>query len=93
MRRVVVTGLGLISPVGNTVTEGWANLLAGRSGIANITKFDAAGFSCRFAGEVKGFEPTDWIPKKKVKEFCRFSQLSIAASQLCMKDAGIELRE
>jgi len=50
-RRVVVTGLGLISPVGNTVAEGWANLLAGRSGIANITKFDASNFACKFAGE------------------------------------------
>ena len=55
-RRVVVTGLGLISPVGNSVSEGWQNLLAGQSGIANITKFDASAFSCRFAGEVKGFQ-------------------------------------
>ena len=54
-RRVVVTGLGLVCPVGNTVEEGWANIVAGRSGIAPITKFDATNFACRFAGEVKGF--------------------------------------
>ena len=63
-RRVVVTGLGLISPVGNTVAEGWANILAGRSGIANITKFDASNFACRFAGEVKGFKVEDYFPAK-----------------------------
>ena len=53
-RRVVVTGLGLISPVGNTVAEGWANILAGQSGIDRITRFDASNFACQFAGEVKG---------------------------------------
>ena len=55
-RRVVVTGLGLVSPVGNSVAEGWANLLAGRSGIADVTKFEASALACRFAGEVKGFK-------------------------------------
>ena len=64
-RRVVVTGLGLISPVGNTVTEGWSNLIAGRSGIANITKFDASGITCHFAGEVKGFKVEEYIPGKE----------------------------
>ncbi|MDP3613151.1 MAG: beta-ketoacyl synthase N-terminal-like domain-containing protein, partial [Rubrivivax sp.] len=63
-RRVVVTGLGLVSPVGNTVAEGWANILAGRSGIDLITKFDASAFSCRFAGEVKGFNVEDYMPGK-----------------------------
>ena len=58
-RRVVVTGLGCVSPVGNTVAESWANLLAGRSGIANITQFDASNFACKFAGEVKGFNIAD----------------------------------
>ena len=61
-RRVVITGLGLISPVGNPVEEGWANLVAGRSGIDTITKFDASAFSCQFAGEVKGFQVEDYIP-------------------------------
>ena len=55
-RRVVVTGLGCVSPVGNTVAESWANLLAGKSGIQRITRFDASGFACQFAGEVKSFE-------------------------------------
>ncbi|REM09212.1 beta-ketoacyl-ACP synthase II, partial [Mycobacterium tuberculosis] len=60
-RRVVVTGLGCIAPVGNSVTESWANLLAGKSGIANITAFDASAFACKFAGEVKGFDITQYI--------------------------------
>ena len=63
-RRVVVTGLGLISPVGNTVADGWANLVAGKSGIAEITKFDTTNFSTRFAGEVKGFKVEDYMPAK-----------------------------
>jgi len=66
-RRVVITGLGLISPVGNTVAEGWSNLLAGRSGIAPITKFDASGITCRFAGEVKDFKVEQYIPGKEAK--------------------------
>ena len=61
-RRVVITGLGLISPVGNSVAEGWANILAGRSGIANVSRFDASGLSCRFAGEVRDFKIEDYIP-------------------------------
>ena len=64
-RRVVITGLGLISPVGNSVEEGWANLVAGRSGIDNVTRFDASALSCRFAGEVKGFNVEEWIPGKE----------------------------
>ena len=66
-RRVVVTGLGLISPVGNTVAEGWANLIAGKTGIANITKFDASNFACRFAGEVKGFDVEEYMPAKEAR--------------------------
>ena len=66
-RRVVVTGLGLISPVGNTVAEGWSNLLAGRSGIGHITKFDAGIFNCRIAGEVKGFKVEDYFPAKDAR--------------------------
>ncbi|WP_309638752.1 beta-ketoacyl synthase N-terminal-like domain-containing protein, partial [Methylibium sp.] len=64
-RRVVVTGLGLVTPVGNTVAESWANLVAGRSGIANVTKFDASDLACRFAGEVKGFRVEDYLPAKE----------------------------
>ena len=77
-RRVVVTGLGLISPVGNSVQEGWANLLAGRSGIAGITKFDASAFSCRFAGEVKGFNVEDYMPGKEARHMDTFIQIGRA---------------
>jgi 3-oxoacyl-[acyl-carrier-protein] synthase II len=88
-RRVVVTGLGLISPVGNTVAEGWANLLAGRSGIATITKFDASNFSCHFAGEVKGFKIEDYIPAKEARHMDTFIHYGLAASMQAVKDSGL----
>ncbi len=88
-RRVVVTGLGLISPVGNSVAEGWRNLLAGRSGIADITKFDAAAFSCRFAGEVKGFEVDDYFPAKEARHMDAFIHYGLAASIQAIRDAGL----
>ena len=88
-RRVVVTGLGLVSPVGNSVAEGWANLVAGRSGIANITKFDASSFSCRFAGEVKGFRIEDYIPAKEARHMDTFIHYGMAASIQAVQDAGL----
>jgi len=88
-RRVVVTGLGLISPVGNTVAEGWANLLAGRSGIANITKFDASNFACKFAGEVKGFQVEDYFPAKDARHMDTFIHYGLAASIQAVRDAGL----
>ncbi len=88
-RRVVVTGLGLISPVGNSVQEGWANLLAGRSGIADITKFDASAFSCRFAGEVKGFQVEDYFPAKDARHMDTFIHYGLAASIQAVRDAGL----
>jgi 3-oxoacyl-[acyl-carrier-protein] synthase II len=88
-RRVVVTGLGLISPVGNTVAEGWANLLAGRSGIADITKFDASNFACRFAGEVKGFKLEDYFPAKDGRHMDTFIHYGLAASIQAVRDAGL----
>ena len=88
-RRVVITGLGLISPVGNTVEEGWANLLAGRSGIATITKFDASNFSCRFAGEVKGFNVEDYFPAKEARHMDTFIHYGLAASMQAVRDAGL----
>ena len=77
-RRVVVTGLGCVSPVGNTVAESWASLLAGRSGIDAITQFDAAAFACRFAGEVKGFNIGDYMPEKEARHMDRFIHLGLA---------------
>jgi len=88
-RRVVVTGLGLISPVGNTVTEGWSNLIAGRSGIANITKFDASGITCHFAGEVKGFKVEEYIPGKEAKAMDTFIHFGMAAAIQAVQDAGL----
>ena len=89
-RRVVVTGMGLISPVGNSVAEGWANVLAGRSGIANITRFDATDFSCRFAGEVKGFNVEDYFPAKEARHMDVFMQYGLAASIQAVRDSGLK---
>jgi 3-oxoacyl-[acyl-carrier-protein] synthase II len=88
-RRVVVTGLGLVSPVGNTVAEGWSNLVAGRSGIDLITKFDASAFNCRFAGEVKGFKIEDYIPGKEARHMDTFIHYGMAASIQAVRDAGL----
>ncbi len=88
-RRVVITGLGLVSPVGNTVAEGWANLLAGRTGIANVSRFDASGLSCRFAGEVKGFNIEDYIPAKEARHMDTFIHYGLAASMQAVQDAGL----
>lgn len=93
MERVVITGIGLVTPNGIGNEETWRAVSNGESGIAPITLFDATEFPTRFAGEVKGFNPEAYIPKKKVKEMGRFAQLAIAASALCMKDAAIELTE
>ncbi|MBL8326470.1 MAG: beta-ketoacyl-ACP synthase II [Rubrivivax sp.] len=88
-RRVVVTGMGIVCPVGNRVPEAWANLLAGRSGIANITKFDAAAFACRFAGEVKGFNVEEYLPAKEARHMDTFIQYGLAASIQAVQDAGL----
>ena len=92
-RRVVVTGLGLISPVGNNVEEGWKNLLAGKSGIANITKFDASAYACRFAGEVKGFKVEDYFPAKEARHMDAFIHYGLAASIQAIRDSGIPTNE
>jgi 3-oxoacyl-[acyl-carrier-protein] synthase II len=92
-RRVVVTGLGLISPVGNTVAEGWANVLAGRSGIANITKFDATNFACRIAGEVKGFKVEEYFPAKDARHMDTFIHYGLAASIQAVRDAGLRTND
>ncbi|WP_119352899.1 beta-ketoacyl-ACP synthase II [Azohydromonas sediminis] len=88
-RRVVVTGLGLVSPVGNTVAEGWANLVAGRSGIAPITRFDASSLAVRFAGEVKGFDVEAYIPGKEARHMDTFIHYGMAASVQAIEDAGL----
>ena len=92
-RRVVVTGLGHISPVGNTVAEGWANLTAGRSGIGNITRFDASALACRFAGEVKGFDIAEYIPAKEARHMDTFIHYGLAASIQAVQDAGLPTKD
>jgi 3-oxoacyl-[acyl-carrier-protein] synthase II len=88
-RRVVVTGLGCVSPVGNSVSESWSNLLAGQSGIDTITQFDAANFAVRFAGEVKGFNIGDYIPEKEARHMDRFIHLGLAAAFQAVQDSGL----
>ncbi len=92
-RRVVVTGLGLISPVGNSVEEGWANLVAGRSGIGPITRFDASAMACRFAGEVKGFRIEDYISAKEARHMDTFIHFGMAAAMQAVRDAGLPTGE
>jgi len=90
-RRVVVTGVGLVSGCGIGTEETWKNLLAGHSGIGPITHFDTAGHDCRIAGEVKNFDPLNWIEKKELKKMGRFIQLALAASDFAVKMAGLEI--
>src|SRR3954462_1952460 len=87
-RRVVVTGLGCVSPVGNTVAESWANLLAGKPGIDLISGFDASNLACKFAGEVRGFNIADYIPEKEARHMDRFIHLGLAASAQAVADSG-----
>ena len=92
-RRVVVTGLGCVSPVGNTVAESWANLLAGTPGIDVITQFDASNLACKIAGEVKGFDITDYIPEKEARHMDRFIHLGLAAAIQAVTDSGLPTGE
>jgi 3-oxoacyl-[acyl-carrier-protein] synthase II len=88
-RRVVVTGLGCVSPVGNTVAESWANLLAGNTGIDLVKSFDTSALSVKFAGEVKGFQVTDYLPEKEARHMDRFIHLGFAAACQAVDDAGL----
>jgi 3-oxoacyl-[acyl-carrier-protein] synthase II len=92
-RRVVITGLGLVSPVGNTVGAAWENLLAGRSGIATITKFDHSGLGVHFAGEVKGFNVEDYISAKEARHMDTFIHYGIAAGTQAFKDSGLTVTD
>jgi 3-oxoacyl-[acyl-carrier-protein] synthase II len=88
-RRVVVTGLGCVTPVGNTVAESWSSVLAGTSGIDLITHFDASNFACKFAGEVKGFNIADYIPEKEARHMDRFIHMGLAAACQAVADSGL----
>lgn len=90
-RRVVVTGVGLLCSVGSSADECWQALCNGQSGIGPVTQFDATGFNCRIAGEVKNFDPARWVEKKELKKLGRFIQFAIAASDMAVKSSGIEI--
>ena len=88
-RRIVITGLGLISPVGNDVASAWANIVAGRSGIGVVTHFDASAYSTRIAGEVRDFDPAQYVPLKDVKKMDPFIHYGIAAGVQALRDSGL----
>jgi 3-oxoacyl-[acyl-carrier-protein] synthase II len=90
-RRVVVTGLGIVSPVGIGIAQAWDNLVNGRSGVGPITKFDATPLSTRIAAEVKGFDPARWMPPKEVRRSDTFIHFGIAATRMALEDAGLAI--
>jgi len=93
LKRVVVTGLGAITPIGNTLAEYWDGLLSGRNGISTITQFDPSRHACRMAGEVKGFTPHDYMDRKEAKRMDRFAQFGVAASKQAIADAKFVINE
>jgi 3-oxoacyl-[acyl-carrier-protein] synthase II len=93
MERVAITGIGLVTPVGIGMAEAWHGLLAGQNGIGPITHFECAAFRVRIAGEVKGWEPTRWIERKKLKEMDRFTEFALGAAAMAVADARLELSE
>lgn len=92
-RRVVVTGLGILSPIGNTIDAAWSALLAGRSGIGPITHFDPSAFGTRIAGEVRGFDPAQWLPAKDIKKMDPFIHYGVAAGLMALDDSGLEITD
>ena len=92
-RRVVVTGLGVLSPVGNDYASTWQNIVNGKSGIGPITVFDASEYTTHFAGEVKGFNVEDYIAKKETKKMDKFIQFGVAAGMQALADSGLEITE
>jgi 3-oxoacyl-[acyl-carrier-protein] synthase II len=92
-RRVVITGLGIVSPVGNSVASAWDNLIAGRSGIGRITRFDPQAYRSQIAGEVRDFQITDYVPAKDVRRMDAFIHYGVAASAQAMRDSGLEVND
>jgi len=92
-KRVVVTGLGAITPIGNTLEDYWQGLLKGVNGIGAITRFDASNQACRFGGEVKGFDPLQYLDRKEAKRMDRFSQFAVCASQQALADAKLIIND
>ena len=90
-RRVVITGMGLVTPVGIGVEDSWAAICAGKSGITEITRFDTSAYQTKIAGEVKGFKAEDFIPKKEAKRNELFISYAMAATRMALEDAGLEI--
>ncbi|HSN39952.1 MAG TPA: beta-ketoacyl-ACP synthase II, partial [Burkholderiales bacterium] len=90
-RRVVVTGLGIVSPVGNKVSDAWANITAGKSGISRISRFDVSAYSSQIAGEVRGFDVGQYLPGKEARRFDTFIHYGLAAAVDALKDSGLDL--
>ncbi|MDR0376683.1 MAG: beta-ketoacyl-ACP synthase II, partial [Spirochaetaceae bacterium] len=88
-KKVVVTGMGILSPIGNSAAEFKDALIAGKNGIGRITRFDPEGFDSQIAGEVKNFNPSDWMDKKDARKMCRFSQFAVAAARQALEQAGL----
>ena len=91
LKRVVVTGLGALTPVGNSAPETWQSLIKGVSGIAPITSFDASRFKTHFAGEVKNFDPLAVIDRKELKKMDRYAQFSVCVADEALRDSGLDL--
>jgi 3-oxoacyl-[acyl-carrier-protein] synthase II len=92
-KRVVVTGMEAITPIGNTLSDYWDGLKAGRNGIGRISAFDPARHASQIAGEVKDFDPTDFLDKKEVRRMDRFAQFAVIASQRALQDANLEIND
>ncbi|GAX90399.1 beta-ketoacyl-ACP synthase II [Effusibacillus lacus] len=92
-RRVVVTGMGVISPVGNTVSAFWESLVAGKSGVGKITRFDASEYPCQIAAEVKDFNPEAYMDKREARKMDRFAQYAVAAARMAMDDSKLQITE
>src|SRR5437867_4833310 len=92
-RRVAVTGVGLVSPLGIGNEDNWNALVAGKSGVGPITRFDASGFACRIAGEVKGFDPSLYMEKKEIKKMDTFIHYAMAAARFAMEDSGLPVND
>ena len=93
LRRVVVTGLGAVTPIGNDVAQYWEGLISGRNGVAAITLFDPSRHACRFAAEVKGFDPAGWLEPKEARRWDRFCQFGVVAAKQAVADAGLEIAD
>jgi 3-oxoacyl-[acyl-carrier-protein] synthase II len=92
-KRVVITGVGMITPLGIGVEESWSGLITGKSGIRKITQFDATAFPTQIAGEVDGFNPEDYIEVKEIKKMDRFIHFAIAAAGMAINDSGLKITD